>query len=80
MEDLYLGTGINLVTLGMALDDKYGSNPLEVHVGVGDVPGTTGGTGTGGLQTRVEYATANFTSTSSGTNPYSIDTDTTFVI
>ena len=26
-----------------------------IKVGVGDVPGTTGGSGTGGLQTRVEY-------------------------
>jgi len=39
----------NSVVLGQAHENT------TVHVGVGDVPGTSGGTGAGGQQTRVEY-------------------------
>jgi len=39
------------------LDARNCHTNLVIKVGTGDVPGTTGGTGTGGLQTRVEYAT-----------------------
>ena len=37
------------------------SQALTIAVGAGDVPGTTGGTGAGGLQTRVEYCSTGVT-------------------
>ena len=61
LTSLNLGSAIDLTTLGLLLDNNPSS--LVVNCGTGDVPGTTGGTGTGGLQTRVEYMEDNFGST-----------------
>jgi hypothetical protein len=64
---LNLGSTIDLTTLDMCAGNQYLNynvltpTTMNLKVGVGDVPGTTGGTGAGGLQTRVEWATANWT-------------------
>lgn len=52
-------TTLNISGCGAGGPDFY-SSTLVVNVGAGDVPGTTGGTGAGGLQTRVEYAIAKY--------------------
>ena len=60
LSTLIIGSSISLTGLTV-MDAGYNANNLVIHVGAGDVPGTTGGSGAGGLQTRVEYATATYT-------------------
>ena len=50
---------------------------ITVKVGAGDVPGTTGGSGAGGLQTRVEYMVATF---GSGASTQTTLSNVTFTI
>jgi len=68
---LNLGSNINLLILfggsapGRAWDDRFriesSKSDLNIKVGTGTVPNTTGGSGAGGLQTRVEYTTERLT-------------------
>ena len=63
---LNLGSNIDLTTLNICAGNQWLNynyitpTTMNLKVGVGDVPGTTGGSGNGGLQTRVEWAIANW--------------------
>ena len=46
---------LTLFTVFMVKIYNSSSNSLTISVGSGDVPGTSGGSGAGGLKTRVEY-------------------------
>ena len=73
---------LDLTLLNSFTTSKYpavGNTQCVVKVGAGDVPGTSGGTGAGGLQTRVEYMQANYT-TASTNQLTKISALTTFAI
>ena len=63
---LNLGSNIDLPGLNICAGNQVFNNTvtttttMNLKVGTGTVPNTTGGSGAGGLQTRVEWAIANW--------------------
>ena len=86
--DVYISPNCDLTNLWADLHD-HGLNGMAhigttVHVGSGVVPGTTGGTGAGGQQTRVEYcqsvrAASQINPNLTGQGQWSVHASVTFV-
>ena len=73
------GFGTNSSTGSVPYDNTIVHTNTVIHVGSGVVPGTSGGTGANGQQTRVEYCNSQRTTAGSNVVGIYVDTSCTFV-